>query len=499
MRKLIVTSFVCLSSLFLMSACDDSSPSGSCIPAEEVCDGVDNNCDGVIDEDLTRSCANDCGTGTEICTYGEWRNCSAPVPSTEICDGVDNNCDGTADNGTGMQCARNSSRDCGSDEGTCAFGTELCTESCQWSGECIGGTPAVEEICDGVDNDCDGVVDGTGATQLTRNCATDCGSGTELCVGGDWLNCTAPQPGVEICDGVDNNCDGTIDNGAGMACARGDSRVCGTDAGECQTGTELCDNTCQWSGNCLGQILPAPAELCNADGKDEDCDGSVNEGCGCSNGATQTCCGGTVVTCAGGTWPACPATPVETCDGVDNNCDGMIDNGLSLDIDEPNDACHQARLSTMEEGDYLTFSSRTIYKADLTADVDYYQIELREISDWICIIDPNMNECYSYFFSVTDPQGLNVEFDLIPVSLYDTDHVAQCNAATYASSYHSTNGSLALNYDGRCGNDDDWRFYIKVRANTSGVSCRSYTLTVDVPISTIQEEVCTDDDYPTAK
>jgi len=205
------------------------------------------------------------------------------------------------------------------------------------------------------------------------------------------------------------------------------------------------------------------------------------------------------VTCAGGTWPACPATPVETCDGVDNNCDGMIDNGLSLDIDEPNDACHQARLSTMEEGDYLTFSSRTIYKADLTADVDYYQIELREISDWICIIDPNMNECYSYFFSVTDPQGLNVEFDLIPVSLYDTDHVAQCNAATYASSYHSTNGSLALNYDGRCGNDDDWRFYIKVRANTSGVSCRSYTLTVDVPISTIQEEVCTDDDYPTAK
>jgi hypothetical protein len=65
----------------------------------EVCDGEDNDCDGQIDEDLTRGCATDCGAGTETCVNGNWQGCSAPQPETEVCDGEDNDCDGTTDPG----------------------------------------------------------------------------------------------------------------------------------------------------------------------------------------------------------------------------------------------------------------------------------------------------------------------------------------------------------------------------------------------------------------
>ncbi|MDB4961188.1 MAG: N-acetylmuramoyl-L-alanine amidase [Myxococcales bacterium] len=81
----------------------------------ETCDGVDNDCDGQVDQGLTRSCSNACGAvGTESCSAGTWGNCSLPQPSSETCDGVDNDCDGQVDDGA-----------------TCPTG-EVCTEgSCQ--------------------------------------------------------------------------------------------------------------------------------------------------------------------------------------------------------------------------------------------------------------------------------------------------------------------------------------------------------------------------------
>jgi hypothetical protein len=301
----------------------------ACVPGQpsaETCNGLDDDCDGVVDNGNPgggAACPTGlrgvCASGLVACAAGRL-SCEvvlSPGASAELCNGLDDNCDGNVDEGSpeaNLACASGL-------PGACSAGTTRCSAGTL---SCLPTRTASAELCDGVDNDCNGVVD-DGLPSLT------CGLGACLrtvpsCSGGQPRACVPGSPSAETCNGVDDNCNGVADegmSGLGTTCATGLPGICAT-------GIAFCGAS---SFSCSPAVLPnQQVEVCN--GRDDDCDGAVDEGdpgggAACTTGLQGLCAAG-VLRCSGGgiTCVGTRTAVAETCNGLDDDCDGQVDEGL---------------------------------------------------------------------------------------------------------------------------------------------------------------------------
>ena len=310
-------------------ATQDSCAPGTAAASDATCDGVDDDCSGQSDEDYV-SLVTTCGVGACVapghtsCAAGQvLDSCQAgePEAADDTCDGLDDDCDGQVDEDYVSQATS-----CGL--GACvSAGATSCVDATVID-SCAPAAPATgDATCDGVDDDCDGQSDEDYAAVATTCGVGACvAAGSTSCAGGQVLD--SCQPGAaastdDTCDGIDDDCDGRVDQGYESL-----TTACGVGAcaGE---GATSCVNA-QILDSC---VVGAPAASdASCDGVDDDCDGQSDEDyapvattCGlgvCAATGATSCAGGVAVdSCAPGT----PAALDASCDGLDDDCDGQVD------------------------------------------------------------------------------------------------------------------------------------------------------------------------------
>jgi trimeric autotransporter adhesin len=344
--------------------------------ATEVCNGIDDNCNGQTDEGVQLTFYQDSdgdGYGNLAVTT---QACSAPMgyvansndcndgnsainpAATEVCNGIDDNCNGQTDEGVQLTFYQDSD---GDGFGNPAATTQACSVPMGYVAnnmDCNDGNAAINPNTVWYkDSDNDGYSDGTTATQCTQPTGYKLATNLIALSGDCNDNNGAIHPGAtEVCNGIDDNCNNQIDEGASPVTWYRD--MDGDGYGNAAITTVACNPPAGYVGNSTdcndnnAAINPGATEIC--DGIDNNCNSQTDEGVlltfyqdsdgdGYGNAAvsTQACSApmgyvSNSTDCNDGNAAINPGA-TEICDGIDNNCNGQTDEGVLLTFYQDSD------------------------------------------------------------------------------------------------------------------------------------------------------------------